>query len=125
MHRARRGPGAQYWYPIHKIGPAQKVNLDAAVSLALDEERFRIGVCVTAPRLGAVVRLESPNGDTEWEVDLVPGKPFVLESQQDLPAWGPGETTLRVLEADGQELIAYPGATAASGRRLPRPAAGQ
>ena len=97
----------QYWYPIHQIGPAQCANLDAAVSLALDEERFRIGVCVTAPRLGAVVRLESPNGDTEWEVDLVPGKPFVLESQQDLPAWGPGETTLRVLEADGQELIAY------------------
>ena len=114
----------QYWYPIHQIGPAQRANLDAAVSLALGKERFRIGVCVTAPRPGAVVRLESPNGDTEWEADLAPGKPLVVESRQDLPVWKVGETTLRVLDANGQELIAYqaPPPRAAGDCPVPPPA---
>jgi len=98
---------SQYWYPIQQIGPPQHANLDAAVSMELGKERFRIGVSVTAPQPGAVVRLESPNGDTEWEADLSPGKPLVLESPQDLPPWTLGETMLRVLDAKGEGLIAY------------------
>ena len=113
---------SQYWYPIQQIGPAQHANLDAAVSLELGPERFRIGVSVTAHRHGAVIRLESPDGDSDWEADLAPGKPFVYESSQNLPTWKLGETLLRVLDASGKELIAYqPRETnAASG-----PAAGQ
>jgi tetratricopeptide (TPR) repeat protein len=109
---------SQYWYPIQQIGPAQHANVDAAVSLQLGSERFRIGVSVTAPRPGAVIRLESPDGDTEWEADLAPGKPFVLESTQDLPAWKVGKTLLRLLDNDGNELISYQ-----PRERTPRPIA--
>ena len=38
---------SQYWYPIREIGPAQKANLDAAVSLVIEKEIARVGVCVT------------------------------------------------------------------------------
>ncbi len=107
---------SQYWYPIQQIGPAQHANLDAAVSLELGPERFRIGVSVTARRRGAVIRLESPDGDSDWETDLAPGKPFVYESSQNLPTWKLGETLLRVLDASGKELIAYQ-----PRERMPRP----
>ena len=68
---------SQYWYPIQQIGPAQHANLDAAVSMELAKDRVRIGVCVTAPLPRAAIRLESPNGDTEWDADLAPGKPLL------------------------------------------------
>ncbi len=58
-------------------------------------------------RQGAVVRLESLNGDMEWEADLAPDKPFIMESPQGLPPWTVGETLLRVLDGSGKELIAY------------------
>jgi hypothetical protein len=38
---------SQYWYPIQKIGPAQHANLDAAVSLRLEECELQFGVAVT------------------------------------------------------------------------------
>ncbi len=98
---------SQYWYPIQQIGPAQHANLDAAVRVELASNHVRVGVCVTAPLPKAVVRLESPNGDTEWEADLAPGKPFCLESPQDLPPWKIGETVLRVLDEKGREVISY------------------
>ena len=98
---------SQYWYPIQQIGPAQHANLDAALSLDLEPERFRIGVSVTAPRPGAVIRLEGPDGDSEWKADLAPGKPFVLESPQNRPTWKVGETLLRVLDRERKELIAF------------------
>ena len=98
---------SQYWYPIQQIGPAQHANLDAAVNMELTKERFRIGVSVTMPLPRSAIRLESPNGDTEWDVDLAPGKPFCLESPQDLPPWKLGETVLRVLDEKGREVISF------------------
>ena len=71
---------SQYWYPIQQIGPAQHANRDAAVSVELAKDRFRIGVSVTGPLPGAVVRLESPNGDTEWEADWRRASRFVWKS---------------------------------------------
>ena len=50
---------SQYWYPIQKIGPAQHANLDAAVSLTVDNgETIRFGVCVTRAIPRRVIRLE-------------------------------------------------------------------
>ena len=43
----------------------------------------------------------------EWEADLAPDKPFIMESPQGLPPWTVGETLLRVLDGSGKELIAY------------------
>ncbi len=110
------GPGetktwSQYWYPIREIGPAQKANVDAAVSLTCSgtRERFaaRLGVAVTAPHTGAIVRLTRKEKTlTEISIDLAPATPHVAEIP--LPP-GTRETdlTLLVLTADGRELIRY------------------
>jgi tetratricopeptide (TPR) repeat protein len=101
---------SQYWYPIQKLGPVQHANLAAAVSLQLGARRFRMGVCVTRAIPSAVVRLESfENGfrAAEWDVNLAPGKPFVLDSTQAQKAWKIGHTTLRVLDRNGVEIIVY------------------
>ena len=37
---------SQYWYPIQKIGPAQQANLEAAISLQVNQQQARIGVAV-------------------------------------------------------------------------------
>ncbi len=101
---------SQYWYPIQKIGPAQHANLDAAVSLRLDPKRFRFGVSVTRAIPSAVIRLERLDNKlsaAEWVADLAPGKPFVVESLQARKPWKIGGTTLRVLDRDGTEILAY------------------
>ncbi len=98
---------SQYWYPIQKIGPVQCANLDAAVNLRLDKNRIRIGVSVTRTMPRAIVRLEGDGGAAEWDVNLKPGRPFVVETPQARPPWKIGETTLRVLDRDGQQVILY------------------
>jgi tetratricopeptide (TPR) repeat protein len=100
---------SQYWYPIQKIGPAQHANLDAAVALTLGKDRFRVGVAVTRRFKDATLRLERTNGSAaaEWDIQLGPGHPFILESAQARDPWKVGETILRVLDASGQEIISY------------------
>lgn len=100
---------SQHWYPIQEIGPAQQANLAAAVSLELGRKRFRVGVSVTRAFPKAVVRLEQTNGAgaAEWNADLAPGKPFVIESPQAAVPWKTGRTILRVLDDEGAEIIRY------------------
>jgi len=98
---------SQFWYPIRRIGPAQKANVDVAVHLRIAEGIARIGVAVTAVRPHATVRLEHAGKVAgEWLQTLGPGQPLVFETTVDRRA--PAETfTLRVLADDGGELIAY------------------
>ena len=110
---------SQFWYPIQQIGTAQHANLDAAVSVAIGDERFRVGVSVTSPFPKAVVRLERRKGAAEWNVDLAPGKPFVLDSAQAKTPWKVGQTTLRVLDRRGCEIIRYTPAAQAKGEAPP------
>jgi tetratricopeptide (TPR) repeat protein len=100
---------SQFWYPIQQIGPVQHANLDAAVSLTLEEKEFRLGIAVTRSVGKVVVRLERADGSgaAEWDVHLVPGEPFVLASPQARKPWKVDETVLRVLDAKGHEIIAY------------------
>ena len=98
---------SQYWYPIQKVGPVQCANLDAAVSLRLEDKSIHIGVAVTRPFPRAIVRLERNGGALEWDADLQPGRPFLVEAQQARRPWKLGETTLRVLDREGREIISY------------------
>ncbi|MHB1307891.1 MAG: DUF5107 domain-containing protein [Limisphaerales bacterium] len=98
---------SQHWYPIQKIGPAHHANREAAVHLELGPRRFRLGVAATSRFPGARIRLERANGAAEWETDLAPDQPFVLDSPQASRPWRVGATTLRVLARDGRELISY------------------
>jgi tetratricopeptide (TPR) repeat protein len=112
---------SQYWYPIQKIGPARHANADAALSLELGEKNARFGVCVTRAFPGAEIRLERPmrHGVLGWNADLVPGKPFIVDS----PARGSrmGQTTLRILDGKGREIISYQPKPRAKGK-VPPPA---
>jgi len=125
---------SQYWYPIRKIGPAQKANLDAAVSLRvfngtgvppvsfknevanLKNESHRrdarattaqLGVAVTSVQPKAVVSLTAKGKSIARFVrDLSPPKPLVEKIK--LPR-GLSETDLqiRVTDKSGRELISY------------------
>ena len=113
---------SQYWYPIQKIGPAHHANLDAAVNLQLSPQHIRIGVAVTRSFPGAIVRLERRDGRAEWNADLAPGRPFLLEALQARLPWKIGQTTLKILDRDGQEILSYQPVVRVQ-RPVPRPAA--
>lgn len=68
----------QYWYPIRDIGPAQKANLDAAVSLTMSNGKARVGVCATHAFPAAKVRLQTSKQTIQtWKRDLSPASAFL------------------------------------------------
>ncbi len=98
---------SQHWYPLRDIGPAQKANLEAALSLRLGRRRVHIGVAVTAVHRRAIVRLShGENFVREAQIDLTPAAPYVTECPL-LCAARATELSLSVCTADGRELIGY------------------
>src|SRR2546430_13371553 len=63
---------SQYWYPIREIGPVQKANLNAAVSLSVSGRKAQMGVCVTrqipAARDRKSTRLNSSHSQISYAV---------------------------------------------------------
>ncbi len=106
---------SQYWYPIQEIGPAQKANLDLAVSLRTQEGKTRVGVSATRVFERATILVEDQGNVARWTYDLRPGHPFVAECSSSPDA------ALRVLDANGVELIRYT-ATSANAARTSRAA---
>jgi tetratricopeptide (TPR) repeat protein len=98
---------SQYWYPIQKIGPAQHANLDAAVSLKLEDKSFRVGVSVSRAIVGATIELRQGDAIAQWKADLAPGQPFVVEQEQPAEKWAVGTAQLCVLDSNGHVVIAY------------------
>jgi tetratricopeptide (TPR) repeat protein len=99
---------SQYLYPIQKIGPAQRANRDAAVSLEFSPRRLRVGVSVSSPFPRARIRLEHRSGRAfEWKADLKPGAPFVVERARLTSKWSTSGVTLRVQTEAGRDLISY------------------
>ena len=112
---------SQFWYPIQQIGPAQKANLDAALSLRVTGRIAKTGVSVSARFPAAMVHLEARGRKLgEWTRDLAPGAPLLEEVE--LPR-GVRETDLRlsVQAADGREILAYTPQAPAKGK-VPPPA---
>lgn len=97
----------QYWYPIQEIGPVKNANRLLAVNLERKGGEWIVGACATE-RLERV-RLVLTSGDTvvlDERISLLPGRPYVsrleiadVAQERDL--------LLRVLSADGGELIRY------------------
>ena len=100
---------SQYWYPIQKIGPAQRANLDAAISVGAPRSggssRLQLGVAVTSNQPKAVVTLTVKGRQiTRWVRNLSPVTPLVESIK--LPK-GAARTDLliRVRDRSGRELI--------------------
>jgi len=98
----------QYWYPIQQIGPANHATLEAAVRLQLTSKLIKLGVAASSGFKGATIRLEPAKGRAlVWKTDLAPATPFVKEVAQPAQKFANGQCALRVLAADGRELLAY------------------
>jgi tetratricopeptide (TPR) repeat protein len=98
---------SQFWYPIQKIGPAQKANQDAAISFNFAKTECRLGVAVTARQSGAVVsvfvkgcRLTQFVRDLSLESPLIESIPLPAKTVA---------TDCRISMNDhaGHELISY------------------
>ncbi len=98
---------SQYWYPIQKIGPAQKANADAAVSFNIAEGIAHVGVAVTSPCPGAVVRLRNRGRLAgEWIQGISPGKPLLFQTAVGAAAQS-DDFSLHVLTREGREIVSY------------------
>jgi len=99
---------SQFWYPIRAIGPAHEATLDAAVSLALDDDAVRIGVSVTRPLSEARVVVMGPGGGAVLDrvVDLAPDAPFVERVPVGTAVHG-SDLELRVFAAEGRPVIVH------------------
>lgn len=97
----------QYWAPLHRIGPAQHANTEAALSLAASGKGAQVGVMVFAAHPGAIVSIRS-KGKLLKQIpcDLSPASPLL----RSFPL--PARTTLEDLRVDvctagGRELLSY------------------
>lgn len=119
---------SQYWYPIRSIGPVQKANVHAAVSLRLHathdfnrpdpaaaaRPRTRpgallaaVGVCVPRPQPKLRIVLERKGRPwARFQCDLAPDRAF-LQHVTLPPGTQLTDLTLRVLDSHGAELLAY------------------
>ncbi len=97
---------SQFWYPIQKMGPAHKANLDASMSLTVVGRRARVGVSVSRAFQQPQVTLTAKGSILEvWQGELAPGRSLVEDFE--LPA-GLRETDLRLtLSENGREVLAY------------------
>lgn len=96
---------SQYWYPIQKIGPAKNANTQAALNLEFEDGGARVGVCVTSQRSLRIVLTRCGQPVIEEQIELTPGQPYTRRIEA--VAARPEEYRLSVLDADGNELIAY------------------
>ncbi|MBL9136836.1 MAG: DUF5107 domain-containing protein [Verrucomicrobiales bacterium] len=112
---------SQYWYPIREIGPVAQANTAAAVSFQWSGRTARIGVHVTAPIAGAVIRLEIGARTRRWRADLTPERPwfgkYPVAAQPDLKR----SVIVSIESAEGREILRY-ARTAPASAAMPRPA---
>ena len=98
----------QYWYPIQEIGPAKNANRHLAINLEpRPDGEWKVGVCSTeALERIRVLITASDRPVLDREVAVRPGSPYVENFPLAEPAKH-SELLLRVLGADGRELIRY------------------
>ncbi len=98
---------SQYWYPIQKIGPVQKANLDAAISFQVEPGTARVGLCATRLFQGLHIELRRDNQIiAEWVRDVRPGGPFVAETAVPKGVTA-SDLCVRAIAVNNRELIRY------------------
>jgi tetratricopeptide (TPR) repeat protein len=98
---------SQYWYPIHKIGPVQHANLDAAISLRVEKNELRLGIAVTGNQPQTTVTIFLKGKElAHLDRDLSPVLPLVEKIK--LPrSIGETDVLIQVNNKAGRELISY------------------
>jgi tetratricopeptide (TPR) repeat protein len=95
---------SQFWFPIRKIGPPQAANLDAAVSLSIENRIAKIGVCATRPMQDVKILLKSGELNlAKWIQDLSVSMPF--QANASLPEEIDSCSLAVFVEAEGREII--------------------
>jgi tetratricopeptide (TPR) repeat protein len=115
---------SQFWYPIRDIGPAQKANTRAAISLNVNKNQVKIGVAVTEEMNPTIQFLRLGQVVSEWTKELSPAKAFtytltldgkfqnydlevrVIDDKGEVISYKPAKPTKRELPAPAQEPIA-------------------
>jgi tetratricopeptide (TPR) repeat protein len=98
---------SQFWYPIRNIGPAQKANVDAALSFKVVRGVAHVGIAVTRHHQCAVVRLRNRGTVAgEWIQTIAPDQPLVFQAPVAKGA-KQDDFTVQVLTDSGSELVAY------------------
>ncbi|MFJ6677753.1 DUF5107 domain-containing protein [Microbacterium sp. NPDC091382] len=70
---------SQHWFPVHEIGPVRQATTDAAVSVATEVGRSRIGVITTRAHGAARVEVGLEGGSTSFDIVVGPHSPVVVE----------------------------------------------
>jgi tetratricopeptide (TPR) repeat protein len=96
-----------YWYPVRELGGIKAANREGALDLEVKNGRARLAANTTTARPGARVTLSSGERVLfETTATIAPDAPFVREAA--LPAGVREEgLRLRVIDANGRELVAY------------------
>jgi tetratricopeptide (TPR) repeat protein len=97
----------QFWYPIRKIGPAQKANEHAALSMTTQGRTVRLGLCVTRAMPDATIRL-SVRGKavSQWTQSLNPDDAFTRDWTLE-PGTESHDVRAELLDHTGGVVIAY------------------
>jgi tetratricopeptide (TPR) repeat protein len=97
---------SQFWYPIQKIGPAQKANTRAAISLKVEGSEAKIGVAATEVLTDLVIQvLKDDKVIKEWKKNLSPKESLVEVVNLNAKTQS-HQIEVRVLK-NGEEIISY------------------
>lgn len=97
----------QYWAPLSKIGPAHHANNEAALSIACEGKKVRLGVVAFTAHPRAVITVSSKGKLLKkFFHDLAPGRPF-LNFVPLPPRAARTDLRLVVSTAGGRELISF------------------
>ena len=96
----------QYFMPYKKVGYVKNATIDAMVNMEIHDGKADLCVYTTGEEKNAKIVLEQ-NGNVVWETteDLSPVK--VYETEVELQVEDKTKVTVRVLNADGRELVSF------------------
>ena len=96
----------QYFMPYKKVGYVKNATIDAMVNMEIHDGKADLCVYTTGEEKNAKIVLEQ-NGSTVWETteDLSPVK--VYETEVPIQVEDKTKVTIRVLNADGRELVSF------------------
>jgi hypothetical protein len=95
---------AERWYPVHGMGDLTYANEAAALHLARTVQGWRVTIYTPGPFRGALTVTGADGSEVTRPVQTDPAAPWVA----DLPEIHAAQVTLRLMDATGAAVLAYP-----------------